>query len=36
MVKYSQNELFSITDFTKQLSSLLKNVKNNTIEKIGI
>ncbi len=36
MVKYSQNELFSITDFTAQLSSLLKNVKNNTIEKIGI
>jgi len=36
MVKYTENELFSITDFTKQISSLLKNVKNNTLEKIGV
>ena len=36
MVRYAENELFSITDFTKQISSLLKNIKNNTIEKIGI
>lgn len=36
MVKYAENELFSITDFTKQLSSLVKNIKNNTIEKIGV
>ncbi|SFV69203.1 hypothetical protein MNB_SV-14-1642 [hydrothermal vent metagenome] len=36
MVKYAENELFSITDFTKQISSLLKNIKNNSIEKIGI
>ncbi len=36
MVKYAENELFSITDFTKQISSLLKDIKNNTIEKIGI
>ena len=36
MVKYSENELFSITDFTKQISSLVKSIKNNTIEKIGI
>lgn len=36
MVKYSENELFSITDFTKKISTLLKDVKNNTIEKIGI
>jgi PHD/YefM family antitoxin component YafN of YafNO toxin-antitoxin module len=28
--------LFSVTDFSKQLSSLVKNIKNNTIEKIGI
>ncbi len=36
MVKYTENELFSITDFTKQISSLLKDVKNNTIDKIGV
>jgi len=36
MVKYSEDELFAITDFTKQISSLIKSVKNNTIEKIGI
>ena len=36
MVKYAENELFSITDFTKQISSLVKDIKNNTIEKIGI
>ena len=36
MVKYSENELFSITDFTKKISTLLKDVKNNSIEKIGI
>jgi len=36
MVKYAENELFSITDFTKQISTLLKDVKNSTLEKIGI
>ncbi|SFV62422.1 hypothetical protein MNB_SV-3-1572 [hydrothermal vent metagenome] len=36
MVNYTENELFSITDFTKKISSLLKDVKNNTIEKIGV
>ena len=36
MVKYSENELFAISDFTKQISSLVKKIKNNTIEKIGI
>lgn len=36
MVRYAENELFSITDFTKQISSLLKEIKNNTIEKIGV
>jgi SpoU rRNA methylase family enzyme len=36
MVRYAENELFSITDFTKQISTLLRDVKNNTIEKIGV
>jgi PHD/YefM family antitoxin component YafN of YafNO toxin-antitoxin module len=36
MVKYAENELFSITDFTKQLSSIVKTIKDNSIEKIGI
>ena len=36
MVKYAENELFSITTFTKQISSLLNDVKNNSLEKIGI
>jgi len=36
MVKYSQNELFSITDFTKQISKLLKEIKSSGLEKIGI
>ena len=36
MVNYTENELFSITDFTKKISSLLKDIKNNSIEKIGV
>jgi len=36
MVKYAENELFSITTFTKQISSLLKAIKDNSLEKIGI
>ena len=36
MVHYTENELFSITDFTKKISSLLKDVKNNSLEKIGV
>jgi len=36
MVNYTENELFSITDFTKQISSLLKDVKSNSLNKIGI
>jgi len=36
MVKYTENELFSITTFTKQISKLLNAVKENSIEKIGI
>ena len=36
MVKYAENELVSISDFTKRISSLVKGVKNNEIEKIGV
>ena len=36
MVRYAENELFSITDFTKQISSLLKGIKNNRLEKVGV
>ncbi|MEA2027817.1 MAG: hypothetical protein U9N49_02425 [Campylobacterota bacterium] len=36
MVKYAQDELLSITDFTKQISSIVKSIKNRSIEKIGI
>ena len=36
MVNYTENELFSITDFTKKISSLLKEVKDNSLEKIGV
>ena len=36
MVRYAENELFSITTFTKQISSLLNAIKNNSLEKIGI
>ena len=36
MIKYAENELFSITTFTKQISSLLNAIKNNSLEKIGI
>ena len=36
MVKYAENELFSITTFTKQISSLLNSIKDNSLEKIGI
>ena len=36
MVKYAKNELFSITDFTKQIGSAISNVKEHTLEKIGI
>jgi len=36
MVNYTENELFSITDFTKKISTLLKDVKNNSLEKIGV
>ncbi len=36
MVKYSQNELFSITDFTKQIGSVVSSIKEHSLEKIGI
>ncbi|MEA1917409.1 MAG: hypothetical protein U9N42_07750 [Campylobacterota bacterium] len=36
MVQYAQNELLSITEFTKKLASIVKGVKNEAIEKIGI
>ena len=36
MVKYAQNELFSITDFTKQIGSVVGSIKEHTLEKIGI
>ena len=36
MVKYAQNELFSITDFTKQIGSAVKSIKEHSLEKIGI
>ena len=36
MVKYAQNELFSITDFTKQIGSIVSSIKQHSLEKIGI
>lgn len=36
MVKYAQNELFSITDFTKQIGSAVASIKGHSLEKIGI
>jgi PHD/YefM family antitoxin component YafN of YafNO toxin-antitoxin module len=36
MVKYAQNELFSITDFTKQIGSAVSSIKEHSLEKIGI
>ena len=36
MVKYAQNELFSITDFTKQIGSAVNSIKEHSLEKIGI
>ena len=36
MVKYAQNELFSITDFTKQIASVMSSVKKHSLEKVGI
>ena len=36
MVKYAQNELFSITDVSKQIGSAVNSIKEHTLEKIGI
>jgi len=36
MVKYAQNELFSITDFTKQIGNVVSSIKEQSLEKIGI
>ncbi len=36
MVSYTQNELLSITDFTKQISKILTDVKERSLEKVGI
>jgi len=36
MVKYAQNELFSITEISKQIGSAVTSIKEHTLEKIGI
>ena len=36
MVSYTQNELLSITDFTKSLSKVLGNLKGKVVEKVGV
>ena len=36
MVKYAQNELFSITDFSKQIASVVSSVEKHSLEKVGI
>jgi PHD/YefM family antitoxin component YafN of YafNO toxin-antitoxin module len=36
MVSYTQKELLSITDLTKSLSKVLVDIKDNTLEKVGV
>jgi len=36
MVSYKQDELLSITDFTKSISKIFGSLKEHTIEKIGV
>lgn len=36
MVSYTQNELLSITDFTKSISKVLGNLKGEVVEKVGV
>ena len=36
MVKCAKNELYSITDFTKQIGSAIGSIKEPNLEKIGI
>jgi len=33
---YAQSELFSITDFTKQIGSVVNKIKEHSYEKVGI
>ena len=35
-VKYAPDELFSITDFTKKIAGVLKSIKDQSVDKIGI
>ena len=36
MVSYTRNELLSITDFTKSISKILGDIKEHTVEKVGV
>lgn len=36
MVSYTQNELLSITDLAKSLSKVLGDIKEQTLEKVGV
>lgn len=36
MVSYTQNELLSITDFTKSISKVLGALKEHSVEKVGV
>ncbi len=36
MVAYTQNELMSITDFTKSISKVLSQINDGSLEKVGI
>ena len=36
MVSYTQNELLSITDFTKLISKILGDIKERTVEKVDV
>lgn len=36
MVSYTQNELLSITDFTKSISKVLGNLKSEIVDKVGV
>ena len=36
MVSYTQNELLSVTDFTKSISKVFGNLKEHTVEKVGV
>lgn len=36
MVKYARNELLSVTAFTKQIGTVMSNIREHSLEKIGI